>query len=124
MKTPDGHQTVMPYLILKDAEQFVSFTKKVFSADEKALYRQENGRIMHGEINIGGSTIMFGESNETWDTQNAGLYVYVENADEAYKMAMEHGAESVMEPDTKDYGRTCGIKDPCGNTWWMTTALN
>ena len=35
MKIPSGYQTVIPYLIVKDAAKFSVFTQKVFSAEEK-----------------------------------------------------------------------------------------
>lgn len=34
MNLPAEHQTVMPYLILKGAAQFIEFTKNVFGASE------------------------------------------------------------------------------------------
>ena len=30
---------------------------------------------------------------------------------------LEHAV--VMEIENKDYGRTGGVKDPFGNTWWI-----
>jgi len=47
--------------------------------------------------------------------------VYVEDADAAYKLALDNGATSLMPPADQDYGRTCGVKDPFGNTWWITS---
>ena len=44
-----------------------------------------------------------------------------ENADESYKKAIDEGATTVMELSDQDYGRTCGVSDPFGNTWWITS---
>ena len=121
MNLPEGYQTVMPYLILKGTDGFINFTKNVFNAKELNVYRNSDGSIMHAEIQIGGSTIMIGEANENWHVQNAGLYINVEKADDHYALAMENGAEVVMGLIDKDYGRTCGVKDPYGNTWWITS---
>ena len=122
MKFPNGHQTIMPYLILSGAEKFIEFTRKVFNANETFKRMREDGKtIMHSEIQIGNSTIMFADTTEQIKEQVAGLFIYVENADETYKKAIDAGATTVMELSNQDYGRTCGVNDPFGNTWWITT---
>ena len=123
MNLPKGYQTVMPYLILRDVAAFIDFTQKVFGAEELAVYRNEDGSIMHAEIQIGGSTIMMGQSNDDWGVQNAGLYINVENTDSTFQKAVEEGATVIMPVEDKDYGRTSGVKDPQGNTWWITQNL-
>lgn len=122
MNLPKGYQTVMPYLILSRADTFISFARKVFDAEELAVYRNDDGSVMHAEIQIGGSTIMIGESSDQWPVQNAGLYINVENADAHFERALAHGAKIVMPLEDKDYGRSGGVKDPSGNTWWITEA--
>jgi PhnB protein len=117
------YQTVMPYLILKDVNKFLEFTQTVFSAEIKMKHTDENNRTVHTEIVIGDSTIMAGESNDDWTSQPAGLYVNVDSADKTYQKALGAGAESVMELANKEYGRTGGVKDSNGNTWWITSKL-
>ncbi|WP_343694605.1 VOC family protein [Flavobacterium sp.] len=122
MNLPAEHQTVMPYLILKGAAQFIEFTKNVFGASEthtKAL--REDGSIMHAEITLNGSTIMFTEETSDWPKQTANLFVYVQNADKTYLKALDNGAVSLMGMSDQDYGRTCGVTDPFGNVWWITS---
>ncbi|MEX0904441.1 MAG: VOC family protein [Balneolaceae bacterium] len=118
---PEYYNTVMPYLILKDVEQFLDFTKKVFGAEEKMKHTDDDGRVIHAEIVIGDSTIMTGQSGGEFEPQPAGLYINVDSADEMYQKALDAGATSVMELSDQDYGRTCGVKDPSGNTWWTTS---
>jgi PhnB protein len=120
-QNPDYYQTVMPYLILKDVSEFLAFTQKVFGAEVKMDHTDENGRIVHAEIVIGDSTIMAGESNKDWSSQPGGLYVNVDSADEIYQKALDAGASVVMELSNQDYGRTGGVKDSNGNTWWITS---
>ncbi len=122
MEIPKGHQAVMPYLMLPDANKFIEFTKKVFSASEtfKRL-REDNKKIMHAEIQISGSTIMFCEATEQWKPHTANMFVYVTDADETYQKAIDNGATTVMEPANQDYGRSCGVTDPFGNIWWLTS---
>ncbi len=122
MKIPNTHQTIMPYLILPGAEKFSAFMQKVFGAEETFKRMREDGKtVMHSEIQIGGSTIMFADATDQYKSSPAGLFIYVENADEAYKKAIDEGAATVMELSDQDYGRTCGVADPFGNTWWITS---
>lgn len=121
MNIPENHQTVMPYLILKNVRGFLKFAQNVFDAEILQEHLDEDNHVMHAEIRIGNSTIMMGEANEIWNVNNAGMFIYVENSDEIYKDAIENGAESVMEIEDKDYGRSGGIKDPFGNIWWITS---
>jgi PhnB protein len=121
---PPYYNTVMPYLILEDVQAFLEFTRNVFGSEEKMRHKDESGRIVHAEVSIGDSTIMAGESNEKWKSQPAGLYINVESADETYKNAINAGGSTVMELSDQNYGRTCGVKDPVGNTWWITSPVS
>ncbi|MBP1223192.1 VOC family protein [Flavobacterium sp. 1355] len=121
MKLPIGHQTVMPYLILNGALQFIAFTKNVFNAKTLSKALHEDGTVMHAEVIIGESTIMVTDEIKDWTKQTANLFVYVPNADETFKKAIDAGATIVMELSDKDYGRTCGVTDPFGNVWWITS---
>ncbi|MFH6993492.1 VOC family protein [Flavobacterium sp. FlaQc-48] len=122
MNLPAGHQTIMPYLILNDALQFIDFTKKVFDAqDSNTPILRKDGTIMHAEILLNGSTIMVTDETKDWVKQTANLFVYVPNADEAYKKALENGATNLMGLNDQDYGRVCGVTDSFGNVWWITS---
>ena len=123
MKLPSGHQQVMPYLILEGVEAFIAFSKEVFGAKETFRRMRDEKKIMHAEIQIGTVTIMIADVTDEWHTQAGGLFIYVDDADATYQKALQHGASSVMEMSTQDYGRTGGCKDPFGNIWWITTVL-
>jgi len=50
------------------------------------------------------------------------LYVYVEDVDAVYKLALRAGAKSVRELKDEFYGdRAGGVEDPVGNQWWIAT---
>lgn len=125
MNLPAGHQTIMPYLIVENASQFITFTQKVFDASNSPTDNvlREDGTVMHAEITITGSTIMITDVIEDWSRQTANLFVYVLNVDETYKKALDNGATSVMGVSNKEYGRTCGVTDPFGNVWWITSII-
>lgn len=121
-ENPDYYKTVMPYLILNDVGAFSEFAQEVFEAEEKMRHTEDGSdRVVHLEVTIGDSTIMAGESNGQYNVQPAGLYIVVNSADEVYQRALDAGAESVMDLSDKEYGRAAGVKDPFGNTWWITS---
>jgi uncharacterized glyoxalase superfamily protein PhnB len=121
MKLPPSHQAVMPYLILKGAAKFIDYARNVFNATESARHLTEDHQIMHAEILIGGSTIMIGDSSGQWKARPASLYIYAENVDATYEKAIRNGGTTLMPPEDKPYGRTCGVEDPFGNVWWITS---
>lgn len=122
MKISNGHQAVMPYLMLKGAAAFIDFTTSVFNAELTHKKMKNSGNdIMHAEVTINGSTIMFCDAPSQMPAVTANLFVYVDNADESFKKSIAAGAEMVMELSDQDYGRTCGVKDPLGNVWWITS---
>lgn len=124
MNLPNGHQVIMPYLMLDGALKFIDFTKAVFDAEVTLNMHKmspDYEKVMHSEIRIGGSTIMFTDASDNWPVQTANLFVYVDNADDTYRKALESGASNIMELSDQNYGRTCGVKDPFGNTWWITS---
>lgn len=117
---PEGYNRVMPYLIVENASAFIEFTQKVFGAVEKFKTMRDEQVIMHAEISIGESAIMLADVTEQFKQQNAGLFIYVEDCDATYEIALQNGGATVMEPADQNYGRSCGVLDPFGNTWWIT----
>ena len=120
-RIPANYQTVMPYLILKDAAKFITFTEKVFGATQTHNTMRDKDTIMHAEIMIGECTIMFADSTDKFAARPAGFFVYVDNADETHKRAIEAGATALSEVADQAYGRSGGVTDPFGNSWWITS---
>jgi uncharacterized glyoxalase superfamily protein PhnB len=118
---PEGHQHVMPYLVLENADGFMQFVKDVFDAEETYSMTREDGTIGHAQVKIGESTIMFAEQTAQWAAHTAGMFVYVDNADSCYEKALAEGAFSLMPPADQPYGRSSGVRDPFGNVWWITS---
>lgn len=117
---PQGYNQVMPYLIVNGALKLKAFMQTVFDAVENEMYMRDEHTVMHGQVKIGDSLIMFADSTEQFAAMTGGLFIYVANADETYHKAIAAGGTSVMDLSDQDYGRTCGVKDPAGNTWWIT----
>lgn len=122
-KIPPIYQTVMPYLILKDAEKFIAFAKSTFHATETNKVMRGENIIMHAEIMIEESTIMLADSTEGYEPQTSGFFVYVDNADAIYKRAIDLGATVVTSLSDQPYGRSGGVLDSFGIHWWITSMI-
>lgn len=118
---PDGYNTVTPYLVVQEPEETIHFLKQVLGATELlAPMRREDGSIMHAEMLLGNSPIMLGGATAEWTPSPAMLYVYVADADEAYRKAMALGGISLMEPSDQPHGdRYSMVLDSQGNQWCM-----
>jgi uncharacterized glyoxalase superfamily protein PhnB len=52
------------------------------------------------------------------------LYVYVDDVDATFQRALAAGGTSVQAPADHFYGdRSGGVKDPCGNVWYIATHI-
>lgn len=122
MNKPEGYQNVMPYLILKDAEKFMAFAKEVFGATEKMKVMREDGStIMHGELQLGDSVVMLAEATEKYPPVTSAMMIYINDTDKSYQKALHQGCQSLLAPHDADYGRSAGVLDTWGNTWWITS---
>lgn len=121
---PDGYHTVTPYLVVQGVAQLLDFLQAAFDAQVNYRMEGENGIIHHAEVKIGDSMVMLGEAHGEWQPMPSSIYLYVPDADAIYKRAVEAGATSIMEPANQFYGdRHGGVKDSCGNQWWVATHI-
>jgi PhnB protein len=130
---PEGHHTIQPYLIYKDASAAIDFYTRAFAARERLRMAGKDGRIGHAEIQIGDSVIMMADehpqigafSAEHYGGSPISLMAYVDDCDAAYKQALAAGATSTREPADQPYGdRMAGIKDPFGYNWHLGTHIS
>ncbi|MFZ3045336.1 MAG: VOC family protein, partial [Desulfatirhabdiaceae bacterium] len=114
---PEGYQSLTPMFIFKDARKSMEFYKKAFGAEERFFMPGPDGKgVMHAEIQIGTSIIMIGEENPTCPSKSAetmggspvSFYIYVENVDEAFKIAVDAGAEVGMPVEDMFWGDRMG----------------
>ncbi len=121
---PDGYHTITPYLAIPGVAKLLDFVKAAFGAEELERHGRPDGPVMHAQVRIGDSRVMMGEPHAPWPTMPAALYLYVPDTDATYRRALQAGATSVMEPADQFYGdRNAGVKDPCGNLWWIATHI-
>jgi len=112
---PEGWHSVTPRLVAKDVAALVEFLRLAFYAEGTLQTERPS------QMRIGDSLVMVSGA-EMRDTTTSFIYLYVENADLTYGLAMAAGAESLEEPCDTPYGdRRAMIKDPAGNTWQIAT---
>ena len=85
---PAGWNTVTPRIVAHQAQQLVQFVRYVFGATGE--YQADRPAI----VNIGDSRIMISDAGAR-EPVAAFLYVYVPDADETYKRALDSGAISL-----------------------------
>lgn len=125
-----GAHTLNAYLTLKNSSEAIEFYKKAFGATEKGRVTMPDGSIGHAEIEIEGSVLMMADENPGWGNKSAQTYggspvslgLYVEDADAAFKRAVDAGATVVMPVSDQFYGdRSGSVMDPFGYKWSIAT---
>ena len=119
---PDGYHAITPYFTVEDADGFMAFVEQVFGATQLKLDRYDDGRVQHARMKIGDSIIMLNQSSADYPPNTSQMHLYVEDADATFDAALKQGATPLMQPNLRPHGdRMAGIKDPCGNVWWLAT---
>ena len=112
-----GFHSVTPRIVVADATAQVAFLRAVFDATG------EHRPDRPAEIRIGDSLVMMTDSGPR-ELFPAFLYVYVDDADAAYRRALAAGAVSLEEPLDTAYGDRRGmVLDPFGNVWQIAHVL-
>jgi PhnB protein len=127
---PEGYRTVTPYLAVDGAKKALEFYKRAFGAKERLVMPGPGDTIGHAEIEIGDSLVMvsdpFPQSTIKAPTEvgatTAGVFLYVEDVDEAFKRAIDAGAQEGSAPENMFWGdRFASVTDPFGHQWQMAT---
>ncbi|MGH8930212.1 MAG: VOC family protein [Egibacteraceae bacterium] len=122
--------TLYPRLVVSDAPRAIDFYRAAFGAEEVARHTDDNGKVVHAELKIGGA--MFAVKDEgdgdpaptTLGGSPVILAVNVTDAD-AVGDAMTRAGATVIYP-IKDwpYGARGGrLADPFGHLWMISQPL-
>lgn len=131
-KIPDGYHSLQPYLMFTNCVEAIAFFARAFGATEKLRMKDESGRTVHAELQIGDSVIMMADEHPEIGAFAAAHYggspislmLYVEDCDTTYNQALASGATSLRIPTDQPYGdRMAGILDPFGYKWWIAHSL-
>ena len=128
---PEGFHTITPSLTLKQSREAIEFYKKAFGAKVLDVFPAPDGHsTMHALIKIGDSLVMMGDegpqckSAETLGSSPITLYVYVPDADAAFKQAVAAGGTATMPVADMFWGDRAGqVRDPFGYSWMIATHI-
>lgn len=127
---PPGFHTVTPHIAVNDAAAYAEFLKKAFNAVEIARSPGPGGKIMHAEVRIGDSIVMFADdfSAEFGMPPLAQgrlpihMHMYVPDADAVWQQALAAGCQVEMPIADQFWGDRYGhVRDPFGVAWSIAT---
>ncbi|MFT5318834.1 MAG: PhnB protein [Chlamydiales bacterium] len=118
---PKGFSTLMPILMLPEAEKTIQLYEIVFDAKvhEMAIDEKTN-KVLNCRIAINESSFfisdIFPEGGR--GTEKQFLYLYVNDVDALFKKSQEFGFKALSQPIDMFYGdRIATIEDLHGNIW-------
>jgi PhnB protein len=127
---PEGRNSAIPYLCIKDAARAIDFYKQAFGATELFRLAEPNGKVGHAELQIGSAVIMLADEHPEmgfFSPQTIGgtpvlLHLYVEDVDALAKRAEAAGITVTRPIEDQFYGDRGGkFTDPFGHIWWLAT---
>jgi|SRR5215469_1992347 len=142
LKVPPRHEqpgNIMPFMYIEGVGRAFDFYRKVFGARE--MHRVEHGgSLSHVQMAIGQTNVMLSDPTMEHVTKSPvadftatphslggsplHLYVYVADADAAFKRALDAGSKVVEPMEDKEWGDHCGgVQDPFGHVWFIATPI-
>jgi PhnB protein len=127
---PEHYHSLTVYLGVERAAEAIEFYKQAFGAVEAFRLDTPDGRVGHAALRIGNSMLMVSEpcdqglfgSPKSEGKVTFGMYLYVEQADQVFRQAIEAGAQEVMPVTDQFYGDRSGtLKDPYGHVWFVAS---
>jgi PhnB protein len=118
-----GFRTLTPYLLVPGAANLINFYQKAFGAEEIfRVARPGSDLIMHAEVRIAGSMVELADATAEFKPRASSNILYVPDVDAVFHSAVEAGGTSLAAPADRPWGdRDGAVKDPGGNTWYITT---
>ncbi|HET6509859.1 MAG TPA: VOC family protein [Baekduia sp.] len=124
MSTPAGYTSVTPWIMTDDTRALLRFVEHAFGGVDAATVPLEDGSVGHAEIRVGDTVVLAFDRRPDWPRLPAMLRVFVDDADAATEAALAAGATLVTPLVTQAFGqRGSRVRDPFGNLWWITAAI-
>jgi len=123
---------VTTMLTVSDVKAAASFYQKAFGFEKKAIMDGPDGKAMHAELKLRGTTLMLGPENPQMGSRSAktiggspaSLYLLTESADKTVAKAVKLGATAKGPVMDMFWGDRCGtVVDPDGYSWMVATHI-
>ena len=122
--------SVSTILTVTDVKSAAAFYQKAFGFEKRGIMDGPNGKAIHAELTLRGTTLMLGpeipqmgsRSAKTLGGSPSTLYLLTENADKTVEKAIRLGATSKGPVMDMFWGDRCGtVVDPDGYNWMVAT---
>lgn len=127
----DTRVNLISCMSYSDCDSAVDWLMRAFGFQEHAVYRDDEGAVVHGELAFGNGMIMIGPDNKgefgaahmtmparAGNRCTQSIYVIVDDVDAHHAQAKSAGAEILFTPKDEEYGgRTYSACDPDGHAW-------
>ncbi|MGC3946423.1 MAG: VOC family protein [Chryseolinea sp.] len=133
---PLNNPQIIPMLAYENGVEAMAWLCKAFGFTEKAKMLDEKGKLMHGEIELGGGIVMLASPTEDYQSPNRhrqvcetaakwyqspyiinGVLVYVDDVEKHYQQAKEQGAVFLSGIETGGPGPRYRVEDLEGQRW-------
>ena len=120
-----------PHLVVDDANAAIDFYGKAFGAVEVGRIPGPGGKLIHGAVQIDGSTVMLADDfpemsdGKSMTPKALGgtpvtIHLTVTDVDDRFQRALDAGATEVMPLEDQFWGDRYGLlEDPFGHRWSM-----
>jgi PhnB protein len=124
--------SVTAMLTVTDVKAAAAFYQKAFGFAKRAIMNAPDGKAIHAELTLRGTTLMLGpempqmgaQAAKTVGASPTTLYLLTENADKTVAKAVKLGAAVKGEVMNMFWGDRCGtVVDPEGYSWMVATHI-
>ena len=120
---PEGMHTITPQLAIDGCDKAIEWYQKAFGAELVQRAPDPSGKkVWHAALRIGNSMFFVNDvfPEMGGGVQNASLWIYTDNVDNAWKRALEAGGKQTMAMADQFWGDRMGaLTDPFGNRWTL-----
>lgn len=122
--------TIIPCLSYRDADAAIRWLCDTFGFRKQAVYRDDNGDVLHAQLVLGAGMVMLGtareneygcnilQPGETGGKETQSPYVVVADPRDVHEKVKANGGEIVIELTAPDYGgENFSCRDPQGHFW-------
>lgn len=126
---PSAASVATPYITVAGAARAIEWYTQAFGAAEQFRVADDQGRIGHAELDIGGARIMLSDEHPEFDVvspatlngTSVAIHLEVADVDVIYSRAVDAGATALRPPADQAHGARHGtLLDPFGHRWMLS----